>query len=189
MNKKKLFMFLSALLLVLSVVVAALVVFVSSPLHPKNITDKTVVEKGAEYTVRINGVSDYDERGFMPVTKGFYFTGEKVFVYKDEEGFACTAYDGNGECYLLGKYNTAFIDYESYSFCGGKYKSIDELEAFFDEPERIYNFDIDKLSEYIQDIIQYKRHFYGTLTVKIYRGRCVITEFYIDGEKILEYKK
>lgn len=190
MNKKKLFVFLSALFCVLSCIAAAIVLYALSPYHPENITDETVLQKGEEYILSVTGVSDYDEQGFTPVTAGFYFGGrEKVFVYKDENGIARTSYDADSECYLLGEYNSPFIAYESYSFCGETYKNKQELKAFFDEPERIYDFDLDKISEYIQDIINYKRHFYGNVKVKIYRGRLVITEFYINGEKVLEYKR
>ena len=188
MNKKKLFV--SALFCVLLCIAVSIMLYTVSPYHPKNITDKTVAEKGAEYTVSVTGVSDYNEKGFMPVTDGFYFSvKDKAFIYKDEKGIARTIYDGKGECYLIGKYNSAFINYENYSFCGERFKSIEELEAFFGEADRIYDFDINKLSEYIQDVINYKKHFYGNATVKIYKGRLVITEIYIDGEKVLEYKR
>ncbi len=189
MDKKRLFVFVSILFCVLSFVAVILVLYASSPLHPQNITDKTVFQKGAEYTVRLTGVSDYDENGFVLVADGFYFTGEKVFVYKDEKGIARTTYDGKGECCLLGEYNSSFIDYEKYNFCGESYKNKAELEAFFDEPECIYDFDINKLGDYVQDIINYKRHFYGNATVKIYRGRLVVTDIYIGDEKVLEYKR
>ena len=190
MNKKKLFTFASALFCVLLCVAVSIVLYAVSPYHPKNIADEAVIQKGAQYKVSVTGISEYNENGFKVVTDGFSFTGsDKTFVYNDEEGIARTGNDGNGECCLLGKYNCDFINYESYSFCGERYKSIKELEAFFGEPDRIYNFDINKLSEYVQSVINYEKRFNGNATVKIYKGRLVVTEFYIDGEKVLEYKR
>ncbi len=188
MNKKKSFIFSSALFCVLLCIASGIVLYAASPYHPKNITDETVIQKGTEYILSVNGISDYNEQGFMPVTNGFHFTSEKVFVYTDENGIARTSRDEESECFLLGKYNSAFINYESYSFCSERFKNVQELESFFNEADRIYDFDINKLSEYVQDVISYKKHFYGNATVKIYRGRLVITEIYIDGEKVLEYK-
>ncbi len=189
MNKKKCFIAASALLLVLSCVAAGIVLFASSPLHPKNITDETVVQKGVEHTVKLSGISEYNENGFRIVADGFYYTDNKVYVYKDEEGYACTAYDKKSEAYLLGEYNSPDVLYVNYSFTGESYKNQTELEAFFETPDRIYNFDINNLSEYIQDVVNYEKKFAGKATVKIYRGRCVITGIYIGDEKVLEFKK
>ena len=179
---------MASLFCTLSFIAAAITLYALSPLHPKNITDETVVKKGTPYTVRLSGISDYSSKGFMPVTDGFYFTDSKSFVYTDENGYARTDKEDGGEVYVLGRYSSAFIDYEKYSFCGESYKNRQELEAFFKEPELIYDFDINNLGIYIQDIIQYKRHFSGMAEVKIYRGRCVITDVYVGAEKVLEYK-
>lgn len=189
MNRKRLFKKLRTALCVLLCIAAVLVLFASSPLHPKNLTDKTVAEKGAEYTVKLKGVYEYDEKGFSVAPVRFVYTGEKAFVYKDEEGYACTTYDGKGETYVEGKYNSNDILYKNYTFCGESYKNQKELEAFFELPDRIYGFDIDKLSEYVQEVITYEKKFTGRATVRIYRGRCVITEIYIGDEKVLELKK
>ena len=188
-NKKRLTAALKVIFSALLCICSVLVLYISSPLHPKNITDETVIQKGVEYNIKLSGISEYDETGFRIVTNGFFFTSEKTFVYKDEEGFAFTSYDGEGECYLLGEYNSPFVSYENYRFCGENYKSREELEKFFEEPDRIYDFDINKLSEYIQDVLAYKKHFYGKATVKIYKGRLVITDFYIGEEKVLEFKQ
>lgn len=188
-NKKRLLTVLRAVFSVLLCCTVFLVLYISSPLHPKNISDRTVAEKGTEYTVRLSGISEYDERGFRPVAEGFYLTSEKLFVYTDEQGFARVSEEQVSECYALGKYSSFAIDYENYTFCGEKFKSREELETFFNEPDRIYNFDINKLNEYIQDIIAYEKHFNGTATVKLYKGRCVITAFYIGGERVLELNK
>lgn len=189
MNKKKFFSFWSALLCVLLCIAAALVIFVLSPLHPKNIADSIVAEKGTEYTVRLVGISDYDSEGFSVVADGFYSSKKKIFVNKDEEGYARTFYDGKGETYILGEYDFTDVHYENYVFCGESYKNVDELEDFFELPDRIYNFDINKLPDYIHNVINFEKKFNGKATVRIYRGRCVITEVYIDGEKVLELRK
>lgn len=190
MNKKKIFVFTSALFCVLLCIATGIVLYAASPYHPQNITDEAVIQKGTEYTLSVTGISDYNELGFTAVTDGFNFKSKKkLFVYKDEKGIARTTDDGQGECCFLGKYSSPFIAYENYSFCGESYKSINELEKFFEEPDPIYNFDVNNLGIYIQDVIQFKRHFYGNATVKIYRGRLVITELYINGERVLEYKR
>ena len=188
MDRKKLFRKLRTALCVLLCIAAVLVLFASSPLHLKNVTDKTVVEKGAEYTVKLKGIYEYDENGFSIAPDGFFYTGEKAFVYKDEKGYARTTYDGKGETYVKGKYNSTEILYENYSFCGDSYKNQKELEAFFELPDPIYGFDIDELSGYIQEVITYEKKFAGRATVSIYRGRCVFTEIYIGDEKVLELK-
>lgn len=187
---KKLFVFTSSLFCVLLCIAAAIVLFAASPLHPKNITDKTICEKGTEYTVRLKGISEYDEKGFSVSPDGFYLSSDKVAVYVDDEGFARTTYDGEGESYIKGRrYNSTEILYEKYSFCGESYKNRQELEAFFRLPDPIYNFDLDKLSYYIQDIINYEKQFSGKATIKIYRGRCIFTEIYIGEEKVLELNR
>ena len=187
-NKKRLLVVTTSVFAVLFCAAALLVAYILSPLHPGNIPDEVIINKGAEYTVQLSGVSEYDEKGFRVVTDGFYFTTDKVYVREDEKGFACTSYDEKSARYLLGKYNSSRLDYENYAFCGESYKGRQELEEFFKEPDRIYNFDINNLSSYIQDIISYERQFSGRATVKIYRGRLVFTEFYIGEEKVLEYK-
>lgn len=186
--KKKLFKLTVVIFTFLLCVATVIVLYALSPTHPKNITDETVAEKGAEYTVKLKGISEYDDGGFRIATDGFYYTGEKAFVYKDEEGFARTTYDGKGEFYLLGEYNSDYISYDKYIFCGESYKTQEELETFFELPDRIYNFDIDKLSYYVQDIINYEKKFVGKATVKIYRGRCTVTGIYIGDEKVLKLK-
>lgn len=188
MDKKKLFVFVTALFCALSLIAAAVTLYAVSPWHPKNISDERIIEKGTAYTVRLNGVSDYDEKGFMPVTESFYVSSKISFIHTDEKGFAYTSYDDKSKESILGKYNTAFVDYEKYSFCGESFKNPEELEKFFALPDMIYDFDINKLSEYVQDVIQYKKHFSGRATVKVYRGRFVITEIFIGDEKIMEIK-
>lgn len=186
--KKKLFKITATVFALLLCAAAAIVLYAVSPLHPKNISDETVVQKGTEYTVKLEGVYEYDEEGFDVATDGFYLNARDSKVYKDEDGFARTSYEGEGEVLLHGDYNSGRILYDKYSFCGENYKSRQELEAFFESPDPIYNFDIDKLSYYISDIITYEKQFYGTATVRIYRGRCVFTEIYIGEEKVLELK-
>lgn len=171
------------------VVGADLLIYVNSPLYPANISDRAIIEKGREYTVKLSGISDCDENGFRPVTDGFYFTNEKLFVYTDEEGFARTGNEGEEDALVLGKFNSAVLSYERYNFCGESFKNKEELQAFFDSPDPIYNFDINNLSYYISDIINYKKHFSGTATLMLYRGRCVITSVSIGGERVLEIKR
>ncbi len=188
-NKKRLTVFLTVIFSVLLCVFSALVIYISSPLHPKNITDKTVLQKGEKYILKLSGISEYDEKGFSIISDNFYFISGKAFVYKNEEGFACTSYEEQDEHNFIGKYNSSFVDYGKYSFCGESYKNREELEDFFEEPDRIYNFDINQLSSYIQDVMTYEKHFSGTATARLYRGRLVITEIYIRGEKVLEFKQ
>ena len=175
--------------MILTFVAAVIVLYALSPFHPKNISDKTILKKGTEFTVDIRGVSDYNSDGFEPVIAGFFFGSNKAYVFEDENGFAFTTYEREGESYVLGKYNSRIIDYENYSFCGERFKSREELEEFFEEPELIYNFDINKIGEYVQDVLAYKRHFSGKATLKIYKGRVVFADFYIGEEKVLEHKK
>ena len=179
----------SGLLSVLFCIALAVVFFALSPLHPKNITDGTVAEKGTEFTVKLTGISEFDESGFRVVTDGFNFKDKKAFLCTDSEGYARTDYDGNGEVYILGKYNSTEVLYENYNFCGEEYRNRTELEEFFNITDPIYNFDINKLSEYVSDVINYEKRFYGRATVKIYRGRCVITGIYIGDEKVLELRE
>lgn len=169
-------------------VVAAVLIYFFSPFNSANITDADIVSKGAEYNVKLKGISEYNTDGFTVATDGFYITTEKQLVYVDEDGYARTTDEGNGEIYLSGKFNSGVILYDKYSFCSDKYNSVQALEEFFETPDRIYNFDINNLSDYVQDIINYKKKFYGTAKVRIYRGRCVFTEIYIEGDKILEIK-
>lgn len=180
---------MTVILALFFVVGAALLIYVNSPLYPANISDRAIIEKGREYTVKLSGISDCDENGFRPVTDGFYFTNEKLFVYTDEEGFARTGNEGEEDALVLGKFNSAVLSYEKYNFCGESFKNEQELQAFFDSPDPIYNFDINNLSYYISDIINYKKHFSGTATLMLYRGRCVITSVSIGGERVLEIKR
>lgn len=180
---------MTVILALFFVVGAALLAYVNSPLYPANISDRAIIEKGREYTVKLSGISDCDENGFRPVTDGFYFTNEKLFVYTDEEGFARTGNEGEEDALVLGKFNSAVLSYEKYNFCGESFKNEQELQAFFDSPDPIYNFDINNLSYYISDIINYKKHFSGTATLMLYRGRCVITSVSIGDEKVLEIKR
>ena len=78
--KKALTKIVTALFAVLFVIGAALIIYVNSPLYPANISDEVIIEKGTEYTVKLSGVSEYDENGFRPVTDGFYFTKEKYIM-------------------------------------------------------------------------------------------------------------
>ncbi len=187
-GKKTLTKTVSAIFAVLLILGGTVFIYAHSPLNPANISDKTVIEKGAEYKIKLKGVSEYDENGFRLVTEGFYFTDEKLFVCVDGDGYARTTDDGKGENYLLGKCNSADISYAKYEFCGKEYRNIQELEAFFEIPDPIYNFDINDLSYYISDIINYKKQFFGTATIRLYKGRCVITSVSIGDEKVLEIK-
>lgn len=189
MDKKKYFRAIAAVLAVLVCLVALLVLFALSPVHPKNLTVSDITEKGTEYTVRLSGIYGYGEHSFELAARGFYFSDNKAYVYTDEEGYACTSYDRVSEAYVLGKYNSSEIFYEDYSFTGESYKNQTELEAFFEKRDPIYNFDINELPYYVSDVITYKKKFWGKAKVKLYRGRCVITEIYIGDEKVLELKK
>lgn len=179
----------SVVFAVLSFMSVILAVPLLSPSNPRNMSARTVAENGAEYTVKLNGIYKYDEKGFTPSIVGFYFTDEKAYIYKDEEGYACITLDGKGENYVLGGYDSSYISYDEFQLCSESYKTVQELEAFFESPDPIYNFDINKLSYYISDVITYKKKFSGKATIKVYRGRCVITEVYIGDEKVLERKK
>ena len=181
----KIFAVISAVLLLVG---AGVICYAISPYNPRNVTDADVVAKGTEYTVEIAGVSESDENGFMPVTTRFYFSGDVIGVAVDSDGLAYSVPEKDADICLDLRYCSAYMDYDNYNFCGETYKSILDLERFFETPDRIYNFDIDKLSEYIQDIIALKKQFSGKATMKIYRERCVITEFYIGEEKILEHR-
>ncbi len=188
-SKKRILKISVTVLIVLVLACGAMLAYINSPLHPSGIKDKTVIEKGEEYTVKLIGVSEYDSEGFMPVTDSFYYTYNKSYLYIDEDGFARTTYDeGENKNRLYGEYNSAFVSYDEFDFCGKVYKNREELESFFKEPDPIYNFDINKLSYYISDIIHYERKFNGRATIKVYRGRCVITEVFIGEEKVLERK-
>ena len=188
-KRKKLMIKISTSFFALLLFVAAtLFIYANSPLYPANITDKTIIEKGTEYTIKIRGITEYDENSFSLAMNGFYFTSGKSFVVVDDEGFANTTDSEESGVYVLGKFNSADIIYDKYIFCGQKYKTQEEIEAFFDTPDPIYNFDFDKISYYISDIIQYEKKFYGTATLKLYKGRCVITSVSIGDEKVLEYK-
>lgn len=178
----------SAIFASLLLVGVAVLFYAHSPLNPANISDKTVIEKGAEYKIKLKGISEYDENGFRLVVDGFYFTSDRQLVYVSEDGYARTTDDGEGEAYLLGKCNSADISYGKYEFCGKEYRNRQELEAFFEIPDPIYNFDINDLSYYISDIINYKKQFFGTATLRLYKGRCVITSVSIGDEKVLEIK-
>lgn len=187
-DKNKLFKSLTSIFAVLFCAAVLLIAYILSPLHPGNIPDEVIINKGAEYTVQLSGVHEYDEKGFVIGTDYFFFKNGRTFVYVGEDGFAHTTYDGKGEAYIDGKYNSGDILYEKYSFCGESYKSPKELEAFFETPDPIYNFDVNKLSEYIRDILDYEKRFYGKATVKLYRGRCVFTEIFIGDELVLVLK-
>lgn len=183
---KKIMTVVSVLLLAAG---AVLLIYFNSPLYPANISDETIIERGTEYTVKLSGVSEYDENSFRPITDGFYFTNERLSVYVDDTGYVRTDYEGEGEDYVLGRFNSAYLSYDKYDFCGESYKNKQELQAFFDSPDPIYNFDINNLSYYISDIINCKKHFSGTATLKLYKGRCVITSVSIGDEKVLEIKR
>lgn len=165
-----------------------LVAYINNPLSPRNISAKTVCEKGAEYTVSLKGISKYDEKGFTLSCDGFYFGSEKLGVYVDEEGFARTTYDENYEISFDGRYSNSRIDYEDYKLCSESFKSREELEDFFESPDPIYGFDMNDISYYVQDVINYKKKFSGKGKIKIYREKVIITEVFIGEEKILELK-
>ena len=187
--KKILFICGAVIFGILACVAAAVCFWAGSPANVRNITDSTVIEKGAEYTVRISGVHENDAEGFRIAADNFYYSDQKVIVYEGEDGFARTSYEGSGSSYMNGKYSSSYIRYADYEFCGEKYKNQKELEAFFELPDPIYNFDVNNLSGYISEIISYKKSFNGSAKVKIYRGRCVIESVFIGGEKVLEFKK
>ncbi|MBE6773436.1 MAG: hypothetical protein E7544_04335 [Ruminococcaceae bacterium] len=186
--KKKHTKLILSVFICLSSICFFLLVYISSPLHPRNISYETVAKRGDEFVIRLDGISSYDEKGFTVSTENFYFPDGKVSVFVGEDGFAYTDYDKKGEVSFNGKYSSPFIYYDGYSFCGEEYKTKEELEAFFELPDPIYNFDINNLSTYIQNIIHYEKQFVGKATVKIYRGKCVITEVYIGEEKVLKLK-
>lgn len=156
-----------------------------SPLHPQNISDRTVMEKGTPFTVELTGVSECDENGFIPVTNGFYLSPNKMYVHIADDGTAFTDYEKKSDTVLKGKYCSAYVDYEKYSFCGETYKTKEDLQKFFNTYDPIYNFDINKMSEYVSDVINYEKKFSGKATIQIYRGKFVITEIFIGDEKIL----
>ncbi len=187
-NKRLMIKASTTVFVLLLLVAVAVFIYGNSPLYPANITNQTVIEKGEEYRIKIRGITECDEKGFTLATNGFSFTSDKLFVYVDEEGFARTTDAGDSEVYVLGKFNSADVIYDEYIFCGQEYKTKKDLEAFFETYDPIYNFDIDKLSYYISDIINYKKQFYGTATLKIYKGRCVITSVSVGDEKVLEIK-
>lgn len=188
-SKKTLLKISSAVLAVLVCVCAGIVGYIISPFYPGNIDDKTVIEKGEEYTIQLCGISEYDAEGFMLVADGFYFTSGEAYLYNDEKGIARITYDKTDKrCRLYGKFNSLFISYDEFDFCGEKYKSREELEAFFELTDPIYNFDINKISEYVSDVIHFEKKFYGLATMSFYRGRCVITDVTIGTEKVLERK-
>lgn len=188
-KNKSLMMKISVTAFVLLVLVAGSVfIYINSPLYPANISDETVIKKGAEYKIKIRGITECDEEGFSLATDSFSFTSEKAFVVVGEDGFASTTVSEDSGVYVLGKFNSAEVLYDNYDFCGQEYKTKKELQAFFDEVDRIYNFDIDELSYYISEIINYKKKFYGTATLRIYKGKCVVTSVSVGDEKVLEYK-
>lgn len=188
-SKKTLLKISSAVLAVLVCVCAGIVGYIISPFYPGNIDDETVIEKGERYTVQLSGISEYDAEGFLLVTEGFYFDYDEVYIYTDENGIARTTHDKGDRKYRLnGKFNSAFISYDEFDFCGERYKNQEELEAFFELTDPIYNFDINKISEYVSDVIHFEKKFYGLATMSFYRGRCVITDVTIGTEKVLERK-
>lgn len=185
-NKR--FRITSTIFCVLLFVCLCLVAYINNPFSPRNISEKTVCEKGVEYTIKLKGISKYDEKGFTLATDGFYYGSEKVGVYVDEDGFARTTYDENYEISFDGRYSNAFIAYEDYELCSEDFASREDFEAFFESPDPIYGFDINDISYYIQDVINYKKKFSGKAKIKIYREKVVITEIFIGEEKILELK-
>lgn len=182
------FRMLSAIFLLLLTICVVLIVYITTPLNPDNISAETVCKKGETYTIKLDGISDYDDNGFMLSTKDFYFIKEKTGVVVGDDGIARTSHDKNAQSFFDGRYSTAYIDYDSYELCSEKYKTKEELEEFFDSPDMIYGFDINDLSYYIRDVIEYEKKFTGTATVKIYRKKAVITEVFIGEEKIMEIK-
>lgn len=185
-NKR--FRITSTIFCVLLFVCLCLVAYINNPLSPRNISEKIVCEKGVEYTVKLRGVSEYDEKGFTLSCDGFYFGSEKTGVYVNEEGFARTTLDENYETSFDGRYSNAYIAYDDYNLCSENYKSREDFEKFFESPDPIYGFDINKISDYIQDVINYEKKFSGKAKIKIYREKVVITEIFIGEEKILELK-
>lgn len=186
--KRHLWKFFAAVTAVLFVVAVGIIAHVVSPFNPRNVSDKSVIENGTEYMVELNGISEYDENGFLPITEKFYFSKERMNVFVGDDGFAYTDYNNESDIVFDGRYSFAYIAYDDYIFCGESYKTKEELNKFFDSPDMIYNFDINNLSGYIQDIINYEKQFTGKATLKIYREKCVITEIYIGEEKVLELK-
>ena len=173
---------------VLFCVAALIVAYAVSPLHPKNISDEVIINNGAEYTFKLTGVSKYDEGGFFVTSNDLWLSDKKLYVSNKEDGFACVTEKSVSDDFLLGKYNSLYVPYEKYTFCGERFKSPQELAGFFEEPEPIYDFKLENFSYYVSDIINYKRKFTGMATAKIYRGRYIFTEIYIGDEKVLELK-
>lgn len=187
--KRKLTKILSALLLLLTCICLSIIIFVNSPLHPGGVSDEAVADKGIEYVIKLKGITECDENGFTLATDGFYFVSEPIYVYVGEDGYARTSYEPVLGIKISGKHCSSTVAYESYSFCGETYKTKEELQEFFYSPDHIYNFSLDDLSTYIQNNISYEKQFSGKAVIKVYRGRCVITEVYIYDEKVLEFKE
>lgn len=187
--KRKLSKIITTVFLLLTFSCISIIIFAVSPYNPGNISDQTAAKFGIEYKIRLRGITAYDENSCSLATNGFYFTSEPIYVYVGEDGYACTSYEPVLGLKINGKYSSPVILYDNYTFCGQTYKNKEELNAFFAQPDPIYGFKLDQLSNYIQDIINYERQFYGEAIIKIYRGKCVITEVHIGGEKVLELKK
>lgn len=186
--KKNIWKVFAAICAVLFCAGICVIGYALSPYHPRNVSDEEVIRNGTEYTIKLTGISSYDEGGFLPVTKDFYFDMDDMHVFVGEDGYAYTDFVSKSSVTVDGRYSSAYMDYENYEFCGETYKNQRELEKFFESPDPIYNFDINNIGIHIQDIINYKKQFYGEATVKIYRKRCVITEFYIGEEKAFIHK-
>lgn len=186
--KKHLWKFFAFLTAVLSCIALCIIIYALSPLHPRNISDKAIIKNGTEFTVKLKGVLDCDENGFTPAADRFFLGKDEISVFVGEDGFAYTDYDSKSDIGLNGRYSSFYISYDNYLFCGETYKNEQGLQKFFDSPDMIYNFDINNLPNYIQDVMTYEKKFYGKATVKIYRKKCVITELYIGEEKVLSHK-
>lgn len=187
--KRKMTKKLAITLSVLTIICLSVIIFAVSPFNPGNVSDEKVAKFGIEYDVKLIGISKCDENGFTVATDGFYFTDEPIFVYVGEDGYAHTSYDYVTGIKVYGRYSSLDVLYNDYSFCGETYKTKEDLQKFFDSPDPIYGFEFDKLSNYIQDIINYEKKFLGKAVIKAYRGRYIITEVYIGAEKVLEINK
>lgn len=179
---------LVAIFLLLFAVCCGILLYANSGFHPSQISDSTAAKKGEVFTVRLTGVSGCDSEGFYILAENFYISDGTFFVGTGEDGYAVICDDGENAARVNGKYSARFIRFDDYNFCSDIYGSKEALCDFFETPDIIYNFDINNLSEYVSDILQYEKKFNGSAVISIYRGKLVFTEIYIGDEKVLELK-
>lgn len=182
--KKKLTLYLTAIFLLLFCVCAFILLHGTS----FNLKDSTVIEKGTEYSVKLKGIYTSDDDGFILAGDGFYPAEEKICVFVDENGFAKTTDEKNTGVYLSCGNEALKIYYDKAEFCSDRYKNEEEFKEFLAEADRINGFDINKIPDYLSDIINYDKKFPGKATVRLYKGKCIVTELFIGEEKIIEVK-